>query len=228
MAERTKGNDMSRTRTSRWWPAGLLALPLLLIACVTINVYFPAAAAEKAADRIILDVYGKKPGQAPAKTPESKPDGQTSPDQSSRLIPHDGQHGPNLLVRLAFALVPPAQAAADLSISSPAIRSLTASMAARQKSLQPYFANGAIGLTNDGLIALRKPGAVPLKERNRLRKLIEQENQDRNALYREIARANGHPEWEQQIRGTFARRWVANAPKGWWYQDAKGNWAQKQ
>jgi hypothetical protein len=43
----------------------------------------------------------------------------------------------------------------------------------------------------------------------------------------EIARANGHPEWEPDIRRTFADRWVANAPRGWWYQDASGAWKQK-
>ena len=37
-----------------------LALTLFTLACVTINVYFPAEAAEKAADRIIQDVYGEK------------------------------------------------------------------------------------------------------------------------------------------------------------------------
>lgn len=38
--------------------ATLLALPLLAAsACVTINIYFPAAAAEKAADRIIDEVW---------------------------------------------------------------------------------------------------------------------------------------------------------------------------
>ena len=44
----------------------MLRLPLRLLvmagafttACVTINVYFPAAAAEEAADRIIEDVWG--------------------------------------------------------------------------------------------------------------------------------------------------------------------------
>ena len=41
-----------------------------------------------------------------------------------------------------------------------------------------------------------------------------------------IARANGHPEWEADIRSTFARRWVANAPAGWWYQQ-DGAWKQK-
>ena len=44
-----------------------------LAACVTINIYFPAAAAEKAADKIIEEVWqAKKPGQ-PGATQE-KPD----------------------------------------------------------------------------------------------------------------------------------------------------------
>lgn len=34
--------------------------------CITINIYFPAAAAEKAADRIIDEVLGKGSGPAPA------------------------------------------------------------------------------------------------------------------------------------------------------------------
>jgi len=44
-----------------------LAAALLLQACVTINIYFPAAAAEKAADRIIDEVWQlKKPGESAA------------------------------------------------------------------------------------------------------------------------------------------------------------------
>jgi hypothetical protein len=35
----------------------LVVTALLVSACVTINIYFPAAAAEKAADRIIDDVW---------------------------------------------------------------------------------------------------------------------------------------------------------------------------
>jgi len=48
--------------------AGALAVAGGLCACITINIYFPAAAAEKAADRIIDEVLGKeaKPA-APAK-----------------------------------------------------------------------------------------------------------------------------------------------------------------
>lgn len=38
----------------------ILMLAALLSACVTINIYFPAAAAEKAADRIIDEVWQLK------------------------------------------------------------------------------------------------------------------------------------------------------------------------
>ena len=45
--------------------------------------------------------------------------------------------------------------------------------------------------------------------------------------YREIAAANGHSEWEADIRTTFAERWASKAPAGWWYQDESGAWKQK-
>jgi hypothetical protein len=54
-------------------PATLLAVSLasLLSACVTINIYFPAAAAEKAADRLIDEVWQvKERTETPA--PDSK------------------------------------------------------------------------------------------------------------------------------------------------------------
>jgi hypothetical protein len=45
-----------------------LALAASLGGCVTINIYFPAAAAERAADRIIDDILQLKPDSAkPAK-----------------------------------------------------------------------------------------------------------------------------------------------------------------
>ena len=42
----------------------LAALVLTSSACVTINIYFPAAAAEKAADRIIDEVWQLREGAA--------------------------------------------------------------------------------------------------------------------------------------------------------------------
>ena len=47
-----------------------LAFALLLHGCVTINIYFPAAAAEKAADKIIDEVWQLKNPEKPAAPPE--------------------------------------------------------------------------------------------------------------------------------------------------------------
>lgn len=44
------------------FPATLTCV-LALTGCVTINIYFPAAAAEKAADRIIDEVWQIKKGE---------------------------------------------------------------------------------------------------------------------------------------------------------------------
>jgi uncharacterized protein YdbL (DUF1318 family) len=190
-----------------------LILTWFVTACVTINIYFPAAAAEKAADRIIKDVYGEKqPAPAP-KTP--------APSSDSGRIRF------TLLDGALDLFIPQAHAAANLDVSSPAIQQLTASMKARHGQLAPYYNSGAVGMTRDGLITVRDLNAVPLPERNRVKKLVADENNNRNALYREIARANGHPEWEPDIRATFAQRWIANAQGGWWYQDTAGNWKRK-
>ena len=48
-----------------------LAAAAALQACVTINIYFPAAAAEKAADKIIDEVWQLKNPEKPA-APSSK------------------------------------------------------------------------------------------------------------------------------------------------------------
>ena len=124
-----------------------------------------------------------------------------------------------LLPLLAFA-------AADLEINTPAIAALKSSMQARHGQLASHFSSGAVGLTRDGLVAVHDANAVPLRDRQAVNSLVAAENNDRAALYREIASANGHPEWESEVRNTFAQRWVQKAQSGWWYQDG-GGWAKK-
>ena len=201
----------------------LPALVLLLPACVTINVYFPAAAAEQAADKIIGEVWGPES----EKGPPGKTSRDTQPPPQSSLERAAGR------VRLVAAktldvLIPTAAAAAepDLNIATPAIRQLTQSMEARHAQLKQYYDSGALGLTSTGLIEVRDLNAVPLPQRTQVRKLVSEENADRNNLYREIAVANGHPEWESDIRSTFGQRWVQRAASGWYYNDGSG-WKQK-
>ena len=120
-----------------------------------------------------------------------------------------------------------AWAQANLEINTPAIAALQASMQKRFAELGPYFASGAVGLTRDGYTALHDANAVPLPQRQQVNGLIAAENQDRAALYKEIARANGKPEWENDIRTTFAQRWIDKAPSGWYYQNSAGAWTKK-
>ena len=191
---------------------------MLLTACVTINVYFPAAAAESAADILIRDVYGidkdkEKTTESPAQKEESSALQSVSKDVALFIL--------NALITDAHAMQP------DINVSTPGINKLKDLMKARHQSLVPYYNSGGIGMENNGLISIKDAKTIPLKQRNNVKKLVADENRDRNLLYIEIAKANGHPEWEKDIRGIFARRWVGNAPSGWWYKGSDGGWQQK-
>lgn len=132
------------------------------------------------------------------------------------------------LALLATMCAPlPLRAQVNLDIDTPAITATRNAMAARYPQLEPFFASGAVGLTRDGMVAVRDPNAIPLDRRAAVNALVAQENRDRAALYGEIAKANGHPQWEADIRGTFARRWIERAPTGWWVQDAAGGWSRR-
>lgn len=127
-------------------------------------------------------------------------------------------------VALTFALN--VFAAADLEVNTPGINAIKQSMQARHAQLAGHYNSGAVGITSDGLIAVRDAASVPLAQRQAVNALVAAENQDRNALYAEIAGANGHPEWQAEIRSTFAARWVQRAQTGWWVQSG-GSWKQK-
>lgn len=214
----------------------MLASLLLMTACVTVNVYFPAAAAESAADRFIRDVYGDT-------VPRGAEPGsdRTQPEKLPQEMPHENMEKPqsgikdikdtnekHLLAVLSDLIIAPAWAQQpDINISTPGINKLKNAMSARHEQLKPFYSSGAVGMDRNGFITVRDESAVALKDRNTVKKLVSNENSDRAALYREIASANGHPEWEPDIQAIFASRWVANAPPGWWYKDSSGNWVKK-
>ena len=265
---------------TRLIPIKLLILGLLT-ACVTVNVYFPAAAAEQAADRIIDTVTSQPGGAKPKDTSEPSETAPKKTPPNSRLTPEgDGRTvagaavgrpvaaGPTVagpaagsstvgsptidgpaagdavaggpagaratLLAAAGALlnllIPAAEAQGtpNLDISDPQIRAVTASMQQRFGELKKYFDAGVIGLTADGQVTIRDQNAIPLAERAVVARLVTEDNRDRATLYAELAKANKHPEWEPDIRRTFARRWVERgAQSGWYYQDSSGKWLQK-
>ena len=192
---------------------GVMALlAVFVVACVTINVYFPEAAAVEAADRIIDKVRGEDTGESTSSLRHGK-------EMPLLLTLANGIS--NFLISDANA-----QGAVDFDKPSPEKQALENSLAARFPALRPYFDSGAIGLTDSGLVEFRDRNMVPLKDRNNVVQLVSAQNNDWNALYAEIAKLNNHPEWQDSIRRTFAERWVAKANSGWYYRE-NGAWKQK-
>lgn len=192
------------------WTA-LVAASALPVACVTINVYFPEAAADQAAQQFVDKVIGEPaPPSAPAPSIEPPP-------------------GKSPGAMLLDFIVPSAYAqTANINIQTPQIQAIQARMQQRFSStLARFFASGAIGFGKDGLVAVRDAASVGLAERAAMNTAVADENRDRQAVYREIAVANGHSEWEAQIRGAFAKQWIQQAKPGWYYQDSSGAWKQK-
>lgn len=195
-----------------------LALWGLLTSCVTVNIYFPAAEAETAARSIVRDVMGEGAAAPKPVVPQD-------PGNRLNLLRNEAEPALGLLALNAF--IGTAQAEANLNINTPAVSALTRSLRERNPQLAPYFRSGVIGLSRDARVVVRDNKAIPLRERTTVKTLLEQENADRDALYRELARANGHPEWESNIRDTFSRVWVQEALAGTWYEDSSGAWQQK-
>jgi len=191
----------------------ILCALFTLAACVTINVYFPAAAAERAAEKFVGDVLGEPNEEGSLFNPLELP-------ANVVLLAATG---------LVDFLVSDAQAQqAEIEINTPQINAIKARMAERQRQhLDSMFDAGAIGFSSDGLVTVRDRSAVPLSERRSLESVVADENRDRRAVYREIAVANGHPEWEEDIQQTFAQEWARNARRGWFYQEPGGAWKQK-
>src|SRR5262245_5002572 len=188
----------------------LAAAVLLMSACVTVNIYFPAAAVERAADQIVRETWGgpKEPTQAAPK-----------PQSFNRYSP----------VRLVSVWVKEAHAQeADINVSNPAIRALKDSIKQRSNAIKPFMDRGNVGIGQDGLLVIRSTDGLNLKERAEIQQLVEAENRDRENLYSEIAKANNiSRESIPKIKTIFAKSWIDQAQAGWWVQDAQGAWRRK-
>ncbi|KAF1721315.1 YdbL family protein [Pseudoxanthomonas wuyuanensis] len=209
----------------RW--IGTTFAAALLSACVTINVYFPAAEAKEAAREFVEKVIGDEAAPAAQPAPEPpRPGGGSASLMPQRDVGFDWL----ALVGIgsAHAQSTSGQGSADINIKTPAIQAIQNRMADRfRNQLQAGFDAGALGLTRDGMVEVRDASKLALKDRVATTQAVADDNRDRRAVYKEIAVANGHPEWEDQIRSTFAQQWIASARSGWWYQDAGGSWKQK-
>jgi uncharacterized protein YdbL (DUF1318 family) len=186
----------------------------LISACVTVNIYFPAAAVERAADQIVKETWGgaAEPAKAAPK-----------PQSFERSL------APRWAALRSLSFVSDAYAQeADINVSNPAIRALKDSIKARAGAIKPFMDRGNIGIGQDGLLAIRNTDGLNLKERAETKQLVDAENRDRDNLYAEIAKANNiSRDSIPRIKAIFARSWTDQAQAGWWVQDSQGAWRRK-
>ena len=169
----------------------VLCMVILIFACVTINIYFPAEKVESVAGDIVNDIRGPRSGE------EEKPQGK---DKSS------------LLLKTMLALAPsPVWAQEATEVSNPTIRSLKERMRSRYNQMKPYYEKGMLKEGDNGYVSLGSTSGLGLKEKRDLNAFVEAENSDRKTLYVEVAKAlKVHPIDSAQINRVaeiFAKEW---------------------
>ncbi|MBI3830016.1 MAG: DUF1318 domain-containing protein [Planctomycetes bacterium] len=126
-----------------------------------------------------------------------------------------------LLCLILFALTAEARAAdLDLDIANPAIVKLKQAMATRAEKIAEYKDFGYIGEGRDGLLAIRTLEGLKLIDKKTVRDLLDAENDDRGALYRELANAN-------KLKDSEAAKVIAAAAKKRRAEEAGGRWVQR-
>ncbi|MFQ5752227.1 MAG: YdbL family protein [bacterium] len=192
-----------------------LALPLLAFvaincAVITVNVYFPTEAVEEAAEKIIDEIQG-------GNSVQSNPDNSGQQSFFQRNVPFNFFGNSTVYADEI-----------DLNLTTPAIRKLIDSMKARNTEIMQFKNKGVIGETNDGMLAIRDMNGLGGEEIRTVKRLLRAENNDREALYKELAAANKISLSEiDRIKSVFAKTRKAKAKSGHWYQDEKGKWVQK-
>ena len=180
---------------------------ILMMACVTVNVYFPAREVEKKAGEIVDEI--RKKDQTP---PTNPPGPQSKWEILSAFVVDQG---------LAYAQK-------EAEVSTPAIQNLKSHLRDRFPRLAPFFQKGAIGEGRRGLLEVRETKGLSLTDRTEIKSLVEAENRDRRTLYQEVAKSmNISADQLGKVQRIFADKWQQAAAPGWWIQKEDGAWVQK-
>ena len=192
----------------------LAVLPAALAAaCLTVHVYiYPSKEVDATAQKLIEDIRGEVLGETYG--PAEPGDTRDGADRNS----------------LRWRLVGAAHASgSETRVSSPAIEALKDKLKRRAPVLNPFFDAGAIGEGRDGLVAVRDAAVLPMKDRAMVNRVVKEENDDRLALYREVARELAVKDEDlPRVQESFAREWQRFARPGWWIQTPEGVWERRR
>jgi len=204
--------------------AMLLIGALALVACITINVYFPEAAIKDLSEQIEDQVER----QAAGETGDEAPASQDPPPQARR----SNATGDVMMAVLSLgATVAWAEDEVPApEITNPAIRKIIDSRAQRLDAVNRFKASGVVGENNTALLEIRDLDLVDgLRERAEVQRLVKAENSDRDQLFREIAAAKDVDLSQlPKIQQTYAQTLREKARPGAWIQLPDGEWVKKK
>jgi uncharacterized protein YdbL (DUF1318 family) len=184
-------------------PLFAIVITVILTACVTVNIYFPAAEVKKAAEDIAREVRGGVVDNAPQDKSKTSP---TS--------------------WLNFSGI--AHAQQELTLSNSTIRQIKKKMKDRLPAIEPYLKNGNLGEALNGFLVLKNTGGLDLRKTAEVKRLIKAENSDREDLYNAVSSALNVPASEEKrVNRIFAGEWQKTAPNGTWIEKEKDKWSRK-
>lgn len=168
-----------------FWMATLL-VSSWIVACVTINIYFPAEKVESVAGEIVDDIREREGGEEGPK-----------------------KEGSSSLRESLFAFFCPYAMAEEVTaVSNPTIRELKKKMKSRYRQMKPYYKKAMLKEGDNGYVSLEKTKGLKLKEKRDLKNLVDAENKDRKELYEEIAKAlKIESNQINKIAEIFAKEW---------------------
>lgn len=201
----------------------LLVCLALVVACVTINVYFPEEEIKDFSQQIEEEV--RRQAEERDETEEG------DEPETSRAVE---RRGARPLVMIAL-LVPSALQGGQSDVptpevTNPAIRRIIDSRAERLPAINRLKSAGVIGENNRALLEIRDLQRLDdLRRRAEAQRLVKEENEDREALFKEVARAKG-VDFSQLplIRETYAETMRQYARPDDWIQLPDGTWTQAE
>jgi uncharacterized protein YdbL (DUF1318 family) len=202
----------------------------LLVACITINVYFPEAAVKELSQQIEEEIEKRAGGDEPSSSPLA--DQADEAGQAEGVGQEGGRDRSESLLSFVLSFGASTAWAEEIpspGISNPAIRRIIDSRAARLDEVNRLKDAGVVGESNRALLEIRDLDAVgSLKERAAAQRLVKEENADREQLFKEIAAAEDVDLSQlERIRTTYAETIRDKARPGDWIQLPDGTWKQR-
>ncbi len=197
--------------------AATLIFMMVSCAVITVNIYFPEKDVKEAYKVLEEELMGTEGGPA-----ETVPQGKPESSIRFRLFATAYAQESGLPEKIA-----------EIVKKMPDVVNAYREMGARIGDIDRLRDSGAVGEGNNGLLVVRE-GKLSASDQ----KLVDMENNNRRTVMKGMAKAiiriNKVPENDanlRQVTPQAAEQFAAirrdSAKRGWWVQDANGNWSRK-